>query len=75
MYTSTKSGQRLQLTIKNFSNESANGILLIVDNKRKYQQIFGFGGALTDAVALNIKTLSNATQQKLLEYNIISLIN
>ncbi|XP_012219375.2 lysosomal acid glucosylceramidase-like [Linepithema humile] len=67
LYTSTKSGQRLQLTIANFSNESANGTLLIVDSKKKYQKIHGFGGALTDAAALNIRTLSNATQRKLLE--------
>jgi len=76
LYTSTESGQRLQLTIENFSNKSANGTLLIVDTKRKYQKIRGFGGALTDAAALNIRTLSNATQQKLLEYySIIGLVN
>ncbi|XP_012218746.1 lysosomal acid glucosylceramidase isoform X2 [Linepithema humile] len=67
LYTSTKSGQRLQLTIANLSNEPTKGKLFIVNSREKHQTIHGFGGAMTDAAALNIRTLSNATQQKLLE--------
>lgn len=74
MYTSTMNGERLRLTIGNFSAESVNGTLFTVDSKQIYQRILGFGGALTDAVSLNIRTLSNATQQNLLKY-VIDIIN
>lgn len=68
-YTSTKDGKRLQLSVNNFSakNESDNDVVLTVNSNEMYQMIYGFGGAMTDAAALNIKTLSNDTQQKLLE--------
>jgi len=78
LYTSTISGERLQLTTGNFFNDSletSNETRFTVDPNQKHQEIFGFGGALTDAAALNIRTLSNATQQKLLEYyNIIDFV-
>lgn len=66
-YTSSKSGKRFQLSIENFSTYSENNIVLTVDSKLKYQDIHGFGGAMTDSAALNIRTLSNETQSKLLE--------
>ncbi|XP_012218818.2 lysosomal acid glucosylceramidase-like [Linepithema humile] len=66
-YTSTKNGERLQLTIGNFSTETINGTLLTVNSSQKDQEIFGFGAAMTDSVALNLRALSNNTQQKLLE--------
>ncbi|XP_019700058.1 glucosylceramidase isoform X2 [Harpegnathos saltator] len=67
-YTSTKKGKRLQRSIGNFSSQPiSNEIILTVDITQRYQKIFGFGGAMTDAAALNIRTLSNETQQKLLE--------
>lgn len=75
LYTSTKSGQRLQLTIANLSNKPfGKETLLIVDSKQKYQEIHGFGGALTDAAALNIRNLSSTAQQKLFEYTIDIII-
>nr|CAD7432853.1 unnamed protein product [Timema monikensis] len=37
-----------------------------VDKETKYQEIFGFGAALTDSTALNIKNLSDATTEVLL---------
>jgi O-glycosyl hydrolase len=68
-YTSTKDGQRLQLTVDSFSsNNDENESVLLVDRDKKYQMINGFGGAITDAVALNLRTLSNKTQQQLLKY-------
>lgn len=36
-------------------------------NGNKYQKIFGFGGAFTDATGINIKSLSEDVQKKLLE--------
>lgn len=72
-YTSTRSGERLNLSVGNISNETQNfsdepELILVIDGTEKYQKIHGFGGAMTDAAALNIRTLSNETQQKLIEY-------
>lgn len=73
-YISTKDGKMMEYSINNFSNEdevknkSERIKVLTVDSSQKYQQIFGFGGAMTDAAALNIRNLSNETQHKLLEY-------
>lgn len=67
-YTSTESGKRLQSSVANFtSNPMISDILFTVDSSVEYQTIFGFGGAMTDAAAINIRTLSNGTQQKLIE--------
>ncbi|KYN23063.1 Glucosylceramidase [Trachymyrmex cornetzi] len=68
-YTSTEDGKRMQLSVMNFTakNESETGLVLTVDNNQKFQKIQGFGGAMTDAAALNIRSLSNKTQQILLE--------
>jgi glucosylceramidase len=74
-YTSTKDGKRMQYSVDNFS-ESENfselendeeRLILTVDSDKTYQTIQGFGGAMTDAAALNIRSLSNETQYRLLE--------
>lgn len=39
---------------------------IIVDSKKKYQKIIGFGGAFTDATGINIAKLSRATQNQLI---------
>lgn len=69
-YTSTQNGKRMELSVNNFSaqNEPEDGVLLIVDSSQTFQKIQGFGGAMTDAAAINIRSLSNETQFKLLEY-------
>ncbi|XP_069690966.1 lysosomal acid glucosylceramidase-like [Periplaneta americana] len=41
-------------------------VLYHVNSLKRYQTIQGFGGAMTDATAMNIATLSVPTQQKLL---------
>ncbi|XP_014480391.1 PREDICTED: glucosylceramidase-like isoform X2 [Dinoponera quadriceps] len=67
-YTSTESGQRLNISIGNFSNGySSCDITITVDTSKAFQEIFGFGGAMTDAAALNIRNLREPTQQKLIE--------
>ncbi|XP_029161310.1 lysosomal acid glucosylceramidase-like [Nylanderia fulva] len=68
-YFSTKDGKILEYSINKFSveNEAKNNCVLTLNSNKKYQQISGFGGGLTDSVALNIKSLSNDTQDKLLE--------
>lgn len=42
------------------------GLRLTIDPRQKYQKIRGFGGAMTDAAAINILSLSVATQDQLL---------
>lgn len=68
-YTSTQDGKRMQSSVINFAtiNETENDLVLTVDSSQKYQTIQGFGGAMTDAAALNIRSLSNETQQILLQ--------
>lgn len=63
----------MDYTVNYFSTENevknmSDTMLLTLDNNQKYQEIFGFGGAMTDAAALNIRTLSNETQNRLFEY-------
>lgn len=68
-YTSTKEGKRMHTSTMNFSNtnEVETKLVLVVNSNQTYQQIFGFGGAMTDAAALNIRSLSKNTQRLLLE--------
>ncbi|XP_070531190.1 lysosomal acid glucosylceramidase-like isoform X1 [Cardiocondyla obscurior] len=67
-YTSTKDGKRLELSVNGFNNnQSDSDLVLTVDSGQASQTILGFGGALTDAAALNIRKLSNETQERLLE--------
>lgn len=76
-YTSTQDGKRLQLSVANFSTESnsdSNDLVLTVDSNQKFQIIEGFGGAMTDAAALNMRNLSSATRGILLEY-VIGIMN
>lgn len=44
-----------------------NGIKLYLQLEKKYQTIHGFGGAFTDSAGINIKSLSDSTQEKLLQ--------
>ncbi|KAL1417671.1 hypothetical protein MTO96_026637 [Rhipicephalus appendiculatus] len=42
-------------------------LLLVVDSSRKYQKVFGFGGAFTDAAGINIKSLPTNMQDDILK--------
>ncbi|XP_015123147.1 lysosomal acid glucosylceramidase [Diachasma alloeum] len=66
-YTSTVSGQRLHREDGIFKTSMNNEIVLRLDLKKKYQTIHGFGGAFTDSAGLNINSLSEETQQKLMQ--------
>lgn len=39
---------------------------VVVDRKTKYQNIWGFGGAITDSATININLLTPPTQYNLL---------
>ncbi|KAK6038327.1 hypothetical protein COOONC_24169 [Cooperia oncophora] len=42
-------------------------VTITIDARKSHQSIIGFGGAFTDAVGINLRSLSEETQKKLLE--------
>jgi len=93
VFTSTKSGQRFNfstLSLKplktvddgSFSSEDSAEVTITIDTTQKMQIIKGFGGALTDSASINIKSLSEEVQSKLLhsyfgqhgiQYNVVRI--
>lgn len=66
-YLSSKAGSRLEEAQGQIHNNSTGaGLRLTIVPYQKYQKIRGFGGAMTDAAAQNILSLSPATQDQLL---------
>ncbi|CAL8256213.1 unnamed protein product [Boreogadus saida] len=66
-YLSSKAGSRLeQVHGQVIKNSTAVGLRLTIVPFQKYQEVRGFGGAMTDAAAVNILSLSPATQDQLL---------
>ncbi|NP_001039886.1 glucosylceramidase [Bos indicus x Bos taurus] len=80
-FESTRSGRRMELSLGTIqANRTGTGLLLTLQPDQKFQKVKGFGGAMTDAAALNILALSPAARNLLLksyfseegiEYNII----
>ena len=59
--TSDKESKRLEVQYVDFAtNKDPTRIQLTIDEKQKFQEIFGFGGAFTDSAAVNIYDLENA---------------
>nr|XP_054754970.1 lysosomal acid glucosylceramidase-like [Lytechinus pictus] len=68
-YTSSKSSDRLTkrtAPISSKSNASESTVILTVNTSSLYQTVLGFGGAVTDSMALSVKNLSEASQNKLI---------
>nr|CAD7410728.1 unnamed protein product [Timema poppensis] len=68
-YISTIEGRRLEPATLQFSTETlyiANATYFQVNKNVTYQQILGFGGAMTDSASINIDSLSEETQNRLL---------
>ncbi|XP_069690289.1 uncharacterized protein [Periplaneta americana] len=71
-YISSSAGRRLDLNSGQFVSNpfprlrGRRPVVMRVDTSRRYQEIYGFGGAMTDAAGLNIATLSKATQETLI---------
>lgn len=66
-YLSSKAGSRLeQIQGQVIKNSTAVGLRLTIVPFQKYQKVRGFGGAMTDAAASNILSLSPGTQDQLL---------
>ncbi|CAG2172772.1 unnamed protein product, partial [Oppiella nova] len=71
VFETSKSGDRLEKTELKFGDNSefnANKSQTITVDKSKgvYQKIVGFGGAFTDAAGLNIKTLPEKLQNRII---------
>ncbi|KAL2715371.1 lysosomal acid glucosylceramidase-like isoform X4 [Vespula squamosa] len=77
-YTSNKEGLRLKFSTGTFVGKfnyslipdenqmSSLSTTVTINRDKKYQEICGFGGAFTDATGINIKQLSELTQDNLL---------
>uniref|UniRef100_A0A667ZSW4 Glucosylceramidase n=2 Tax=Myripristis murdjan TaxID=586833 RepID=A0A667ZSW4_9TELE len=66
-YLSNKAGSRLEESQGQVHvNSTGAGLRLTIVPYQKYQRIRGFGGAMTDAAAINILSLSPGTQDQLL---------
>ena len=69
IFQSTKSGQRFNFHTTQLINSTTlyynNSVVISVNPSKSYQSIKGFGGAITDAATINIKSLSPKTQHNL----------
>lgn len=66
-FVSSKAGSRLLKSQGQFQKNSTGAALRITLNpNQKFQRIKGFGGAMTDAAAMNILSLSPGAQDQLL---------
>lgn len=58
--TSSKAFHRLK------GGGDAGAVKIIVDRDMKFQEIFGFGGAFTDATGINIESLPESLQDTII---------
>lgn len=67
-YVTNKQGLRMKMLELKFGSceNFPVDVTLTIDNTKKYQTIFGFGGAFTDSTGINIAKLSPATQLQLI---------
>ncbi|XP_029032057.2 lysosomal acid glucosylceramidase-like [Osmia bicornis bicornis] len=67
-YVSSKAGLRMKPKEGQFGScqQTLPTDTLTIDTTEKYQTIYGFGGAFTDAAGINIKKLSEAAQDQLI---------
>ncbi|XP_028650908.1 lysosomal acid glucosylceramidase [Erpetoichthys calabaricus] len=67
-FLSSQTGARLERQIGEIHRVlSYSGLKLTFNTAKRFQRIKGFGGAMTDAAAINIMSLSHRTQNNLLE--------
>lgn len=67
LYLTSRDGHRLEASLGHVQvNSSTTGFRLTIVPNQKYQKIRGFGGAMTDAAAINILSLSAGAQDQLL---------
>ncbi|GLD99267.1 hypothetical protein PINS_up007985 [Pythium insidiosum] len=72
VYTTSKAGDRLTFRTQSVatggdSSGSAQPVHFVVEPDVRFQTMLGFGGAFTDAAAINVNRLSSALQTRVLE--------
>lgn len=67
IYRTSKGGDRLRHEKLRFSSHSSGSVDFYLHTNTKYQKIIGFGGAFTDASAINVYRLAPELQQKVLD--------
>ncbi|ETP39302.1 hypothetical protein F442_13226 [Phytophthora nicotianae P10297] len=67
VYTTSKDGKRLTYTVSYIDSSPVNKPTYSIDVSTQYQTMLGFGGGLTDAVAINLYKLSSELQEMVLE--------
>ena len=68
VYSTSKSGSRFVETVHNFSRKlDSKHVTIRIDTAVKKQRIIGFGGTFTDASGMNIASLPDGAQQKLID--------
>ncbi|RZF37848.1 hypothetical protein LSTR_LSTR016288 [Laodelphax striatellus] len=67
-YTTSKAGKVFEVFHGSFNqpDSSDDGCHITIEPQEKYQEIFGFGGSFTDAAGINIASLSEGAQHKLM---------
>lgn len=68
MYVSSLGGRRFEKSLLPITMENISAsVKIVVDARKQFQSIIGFGGAFTDSVGINLYSLSERTRNKLLE--------
>ena len=70
-YESSKSGKRFAKNVFKFSNKTdryyeREGKTITINRNKRYQKIIGFGGAFTDAAAINILSLDSVMSRRII---------
>ncbi|KAF1331300.1 Glycosyl hydrolase family 30 protein, partial [Globisporangium splendens] len=67
IYTTSQAGDRLAYTVVPIETGEDAGADLVIDTTVRYQKIIGFGGAFTDAAAINVYQMDAAVQQQIVD--------
>ncbi|KAI1731056.1 glycosyl hydrolase family 30 TIM-barrel domain-containing protein [Ditylenchus destructor] len=72
VYISSKSGKRFEKSMLEFSNQTGTNnnkldVSVTINVSQTFQTIIGFGGAFTDAVGINLNSLTSDTRKRLIE--------
>ncbi|ETP49410.1 hypothetical protein F442_05063 [Phytophthora nicotianae P10297] len=67
VYRTTRDGERFHYETATFTDGSSADADLIIDASTTYQTIIGFGGAFTDAAAINLYKMNDKIQSMILD--------
>ncbi|KAG6602764.1 putative glucosylceramidase 3 [Phytophthora cinnamomi] len=67
VYTTSKAGDRFAYKVVSVDSTAVSSPTYSIDVSTQYQTMIGFGGAFTDAAAINVYKLSSTLQQMVLD--------